>query len=107
MKLRVYGEMLEVLRALPPVLRKIERCDPDLHRQLRKAAASVLLNLAEGEGSSGGNRVLRFKTALGSAQETRACLHTADAFEYCAVPAPLMERIENVIGMTVRLIYRR
>ena len=107
MKLRVYGEMLEVLRSLPPLLKKVERCDPDLHRQLPKAAASVLLNLAEGEGSSGGNRVLRFKTALGSAQETKACLHAADALEYCTVPEPVMERVDKVIGMTVRLVYQR
>ena len=107
MRLQVYAVMLEVLRLLVQVLREIERKDVDLYRQLRRAATSALLNLAEGEGSSGGTRMQRFQTALGSARETKACLEAADALGYCAAPEEVMKGLDRVIGMTVRLIYRR
>ena len=70
--LDIYDVMLEVIRALVPVLAHIERHDGDLARQARRASASVALNIAEGSGARGKNRGLRYQTALGSARETLA-----------------------------------
>jgi hypothetical protein len=39
--------MIEVLRQLRPVVAQIERHDRDLGNQLRRASASVALNMAE------------------------------------------------------------
>jgi hypothetical protein len=45
--LRIYDTMVGVLRGLRPVVAAIEVCDRDLARQLRRAASSVALNVAE------------------------------------------------------------
>ena len=82
--LKVYAVAIEMIREIAPVIAQIEKRDVDLARQLRRAASSVVLNLAEGSGSFGGVRTQRYRTALGSARETRACLDVAEAFGYCA-----------------------
>jgi len=103
--LRIYPVILEVLKQLQPVLRRIELRDKDLARQLRRCSVSVALNVAEGMYSRGGNRNLRYHTALGSAQETLACLEAAEACGYvAAVDAALSERLRRVVGTLVKLV---
>jgi len=80
--LKIYDVSLSVLRKLAPIVTAIERHDSDLARQLRRAASSVTLNLAEGSGSQGRNRNARYFNALGSAREVRACIHVALAWSY-------------------------
>ena len=95
--LRIYTTVLEVLGALRPVVTAIERHDRDLARQLRRAASSIALNLQEGSGSHGGTRRERYRTALGSARETGACLDVAQALGYLdAVDAALLDRLDKV-----------
>jgi four helix bundle protein len=103
--LKIYDDMLEVLRAIRGAIGAIEKRDPDLARQLRRAAASVVLNLAEGSGSFGRMRTMRYRTALGSARETLACLRVGEALGYVeSVPAALTGRIDRVIGTLVRVV---
>ena len=80
--LRIHDDMLDVIRSMRGALGAIDKRDADLARQLRRAASSVVLNLAEGSGSFGRVRTVRYRTALGSARETLACLQTAEAFGY-------------------------
>ncbi len=103
--LRIYPVILEVLRELRPVLRRIELRDKDLARQLRRCSVSIALNVAEGMYSRGGNRGARYHSALGSARETLACLEAAEACGYiAAADAALCERLRRVVGTLVKLV---
>ena len=72
--LRIYDDAISLLEMLQRYIASIERCDGDLARQLRRAGASVALNIAEGSYARGGNRKALYNVALGSAKETKACL---------------------------------
>jgi four helix bundle protein len=103
--LKVYSLMLEVLRSLRAVLVKIERHDRDLGNQLRRAASSVALNIAEGSGSQGGTRTMRYRTALGSARETGACLDVAMALGYLdQLDVELLSKLDQVRAMLAKLV---
>ena len=76
----------------------------DLASRLRRAASSVVLNLAEGSGSVGGMRTARYRTALGSAREALSCSQVAERFGYVeAMPAALVAGMNHVIGTLVRV----
>jgi four helix bundle protein len=62
--------MLLMKQTLPIVI-ELKRKDRALADQLRRAASSVALDLAEGELSDPGNQRARFFTAAGSAAEWR------------------------------------
>jgi four helix bundle protein len=102
--LRIYEDMLGALKMMRGIVAAIEKRDTDLGRQLRRASSSVALNMAEGSGSFGRVRTQRYRTALGSARETVACLQVAEACGYVdEVPAALLTTMDRVIGTLVRI----
>ena len=103
--LRIYQVALDVARDAAAAARVIGLQDADLARQLRRAAASVPLNLAEGAGVLGGHRRQRYMTALGSAREVLACLETGCVMGYCdGVESDTRSRLDHVIGTLVRIV---
>ena len=102
--LRIYGVMFDVVRLLRPAVEEIEKRDGDLARQLRRCASSAVLNLAEGSGSCGGVRRVRYRTALGSARETRACVETALAWGYVeSLDGNVLAGLAHVTNVLVRV----
>jgi four helix bundle protein len=82
MALQVAGLSFQVIEALRSVVPKVKRRDRGLADQLRRAASSVALNIAEADLSDPGNQRERFFTAAGSANETLAALKVAVAWGY-------------------------
>jgi len=105
--LRIYDVILGVVRELGPVMGTIGKHDPDLARQMRRAASSVALNTAEGMYSGGRNKGARYQNALGSMRETVACIEVGVALGYVeGLDGGLEDRMRKIMGTLVRLIGR-
>jgi len=100
-----YDRSLQLLESLVPVVARLRAHDPDLVRQLRRAALSVQLNIAEARGRVGGDRRHLFRVAYASAGEVAAALEGAVAFALVsrAVVAPSLALVDRVRAMTYRL----
>ena len=101
-KKNVYVRAREVVRELVPVLHTIREHDKSLADQLKRAAQSVVLNIAEGRGNDAGNARARFSTACGSAKEVRAALNVASDWGYIEtrMATHLDERLDEVCAIT-------
>ena len=103
-RFEAYQVALELIAALGPVIDQIQRRDPDLARQLRKAGSSVALNLAEGSRRSGRDRIHLYRVAAGSAGEVRAALAVAGAWRY-ADPARI-DRADQLSDRELAMLWR-
>ena len=71
--------IVSLLRSLMPSIRSR---DPRLHNQIRDAASSTALNIAEGNKRQGRDRLHLFRIASGSNEEVRTALRVAIAWGY-------------------------
>ena len=101
-KRNVYVRAREIVRELAPLVQVIREQDRALADQLKRAAQSVVLNIAEGRGNDAGNARARFSTACGSAKEVRAALNVASDWGYIEAhgAASLEERLDEVCAIT-------
>ena len=103
--LRIYGELIELVRDVAPLIGDMDRKDPDLARQCRRALTSAPLNIAEGSCSRGKNRGARYHTALGSLKEVVACFEVAAALGYMpGLDAVRADRFNKIIATLVVLV---
>jgi four helix bundle protein len=111
---KVHGNLMaqqvatEAVRQLRTLCERIQRKDRNLADQLRRAATSVVLNIAEAAHNSAGNRRARLESARGSANEVRAALGVACAWGYVgeADVAAVDALYDRVLAMTYRLWLR-
>ena len=98
----VYIRARKVVRELAPLLRVVREQDKALADQMKRAAQSVVLNIAEARGSDAGNARSRFATACGSAKEVRAALNVASDWGYIEEHRAmhLDERLDEVCAIT-------
>ncbi len=98
----VYDRARNVVRELVPLLHTIREHDKSLAEQLKRAAQSVVLNIAEARGNDTGNARARFSTACGSAKEVRAALNVASDWGYIEAhkATHLDERLDEVCAIT-------
>ena len=101
-KTNVYDRARKVVRELVPLLHTIREHDKSLSDQLKRAAQSVVLNIAEARGNDAGNARARFSTACGSAKEVRAALNVATDWGYIETHTAthLDEKLDDVCAIT-------
>ncbi len=99
-----YEVALEVAAALAPIIATIARHDPDLAKQMRRAMASVVLNLAEGACRSGKDRLHAYRVAHGSAAEVRSGVRLALVWRY--IEPELAEAAEPHLDRQAAVLYR-
>jgi four helix bundle protein len=107
MTFQAFEVALEIVRSLEGPLANLDRRDPDLARQLRRSAASVPLNVSEGNRRKGKDRLHLFRVAAGSADEVVASLRVAEAFGYLPVSATgrSLALCDRVLAMLWRLTH--
>lgn len=105
-KLRVYQQAIAFVAWCEPILDRIPRTIA-VHAQLDRAATSVPLNLAEGNGKfTSADRCRFFDIARGSALECAACLDVAVARKRLdsTEVIPGKQILAEVVSMLVGLI---
>ena len=106
--LRIYSDMLDWLEDLVELIARIEKHDPDLARQLRRASRSVVLNTAEGMDARGRNKSAKYTIALCEMRESYAALEVSVRLRYIPpLVAPLEDRSQKIIGTLYRLAHSR
>ena len=105
-KLRVYQEALQFASMAESVLERIKKSSP-LHDQLDRARASILLNVAEGNGRyTSADRCRFFDMARGSALEGAAWRDLLAVKK--AITQPELEQgkesLKKIVSMLVGLI---
>ena len=105
--LRIHSVAIGCCAEICVVAEAVARKDAALADQIRRAMASVALNIAEGAGSQGRNKNARYYNALGSAREVGSALEVAHAFGYVAdVDAGLLARLDQIRATLYRLVHR-
>src|SRR5689334_24907356 len=96
---------MQAITMVPPLAARIAASDRSLADQLRRAAASIVLNLDEGAGRVGRDQTHFYRIAFGSARETRTALDVAVAFGYLGADeiATAWGLLDRVAAMLWRL----
>ena len=101
---KVSVQLVGSLRELVPV---IERSNRDLADQVRRAASSVVLNLAEGQRSMKGNKRKHYAIAHGSANEVKAGLELASAWGWIEPAEQPFAILDRLLALLWRLTHSR
>jgi four helix bundle protein len=97
----------DAVQHIGPIVRTLVRLDPNLADQLKRAATSVVSNIAEGAGLAGARRVQHYRYAAGSAREASSQLRVALAWGHVdaatiAAPLALLDRVAAILWRLTR-----
>jgi len=101
----VYGAALALVSGLRPVLGQLRTKDRALTDQLKRAASSVALNIAEGNRRAGQDRLQFFRIAAGSAAEVRAAMDVARAWGHIEASPAVETDLDRVLAILWRLTH--
>ena len=96
----VAKQVIVQLRDLLPI---IQRVDEELADQARRAANSVLLNLAEGQRFTNGNKLRHYEIAQGSANEIRGALDAAEGWGYFEQATEVRALLDRLLALLWKL----
>ena len=102
-----YEVSIQLVTSLRDVVPVVERFDRDLGDQMKRAASSVVLNLAEGSRSAKGNKQRHFAIAHGSANEVKAALELARAWGWIDEAPAAQEILDRLLALIWRLTHPR
>ena len=102
MSFEAFDQSVRFSRCLRELSPRLRARNPDLFRQLRRAASSVPLNLAEGAGRQGADRKQHYRIARGSALESEAILLVAEAWG--DLDGKALEPVMPVLDRLLRLL---
>ena len=94
---------IQVIHSLRPLMPILEQADRDLADQIKRAASSVVLNLAEGQRLTKGNKGKHYVIAHGSANEVKAALRTAIAWGWIDSAEPQLAILDRLLALLWRL----
>jgi four helix bundle protein len=100
----VVGEAgLETIRAVRPLLRRLEAQDAALAQQLVRALTNVVMAIGRAELPEPGNVRQHILNAVGSAHEARALLQMAVDWRYCTWRSA--KRAYEQLELTMRMLW--
>jgi four helix bundle protein len=102
-----YEVSVQLVSSLRHVVPIVERSDRDLADQMRRAASSIVLNLAEGQRSAKGNKQKHYAIAHGSANEVKAALEVACAWGWIEDVRAPREILDRLLAILWRLTHPR
>ena len=96
-----------LIECLKQPLKTLRSRDANLYRQIRTAASSIALNIAEGNRRQGLDRLHCFRIAAGSAEEVRTALRVAAAWGDLAGDAATQafQCLDRILAMLHRLTH--
>jgi len=97
-----FDTSLQMIEAIKPVIRIVEKKNPKLADQMMRAASSVPLNISEGAGRFGRDRQHSYRIAAGSARELRAALRVAQLWDY--LDDSVVESVDGLVDKQLALL---
>ena len=99
-----YETAKTAVRTLGPLVKTVSTHDRDLARQMRRAGASIVLNIAEGWRRMGRDRRQLYLVAAGSNAELRAALDVSECLGYLS--AEQCRELEALLDRVAAMLYR-
>ncbi len=95
----------QLIVSLRPVVPILQENDRELADQLKRAAQSVLLNLAEGQKFENGNRRKHYEIAQGSANEVKAALDAGEAWGWLVTRGEERALLDRLLAVLWKLTH--